>query len=104
MSDKFLRHANAVILHRKLVCCVVFQMARLFAQPNHDISAGLCKLDGIAYNIQQHLIQSELVREHILMHHILCIDKKILILCLDKALDHRTKIVQQIRDMHFRLL
>ncbi len=50
------------------------------------------------------MVQPKLVRDHVLVHHILRIDKEILVFRLDKTLDHRAKIMQQIGDVDVHLL
>ena len=85
----------------EFVSRVAAQFARLLGDPDADGAADRSELDGVAHDIEQYLIEAQLVRDDILIHDILSINKQILLLRSDAGLDDRSKVMQDIRQMHF---
>ena len=77
---------------------------RLLDQPEADGSPGRRKLNGIGQDVEQHLIQTKLICNDILVLHILCIDQQILLLCRDISLDNGSEVMDDIRKMDIRFL
>ena len=104
MLEILLGHSDAVVFYRELVRRMALYAARLLDKPDDDVSAGLRELDCVSNDIEQNLVQPELVCDHVLVHHVLRIDKEVLVFCLDEALYHRAKVVQQVWDVDVCLL
>ena len=104
MPQVLLRHPNAVVLYRELIRCVAPYAAGLLDKANDDVSAGLRELDRVSHDVEKNLVKAQLVCDHVFVHHVLRIDKEVLVLCFDQALDHRAKVVQQVGDVDVGLL
>ncbi len=96
--------ADSVIPNSELIGCIAFSAAFALDDAHIDRSADRRELHGIAHDIQEHLIQPELVRENVLMHHVLRIDEQILLLGADVALNDGPQIVHDIRQVNLGLL
>ena len=104
MLLELLGHADAVVLYAKFKGGVSAEGAGLFQHPDADGSAYRGKFDGIAGNIQQHLIEAQFISNNILMQDILGVDEKILLLCRNIGLDDGSQVVKHIRQMHLFFL
>ncbi len=65
------------------------------------MAARRCKLDGVAYEVEQDLIQAQLIGDNILVVHILRVDIKVKLLGADIALNDRAQVVQHIGQVDF---
>ncbi len=100
MLYEFLGHTYAVILDEKFKGAVTLTAAGLFYETDNNISASRGELYGIADNVQQHLVQSELVGDNILIFNILSIDVKILLLGIYHSLNHIPQVMEQCRHVY----
>ena len=101
--DEFLGHADAGVFDGEHVGRVALARTRLLDEVDDDIPANRRELDGVAGDVEQDLVQTQLVDDDVLVPHILGVDEEVLLLRVDKALDHAAQVMQKVRHVH-RLL
>ena len=79
-------HADASILDAELIFGIALTRTRSLDDAQTDGAARRGKLDGIAEDIEQNLVETQLIDHDILMNHILNIDEEVELLCLDVRL------------------
>ena len=101
---EFFAHADPVVLDTELKVGEPLGGRCFFDHPKADGAARRGKLDGVGQNVQKHLIEPQLVRDDVLMGHVLGVDEQLQLLGGHIGLDDRPQIVDHIRKMHLRLL
>ncbi len=100
MAHELGRHADAGVLDGKFVGRISADGAGLFHQVDDDIPAHRREFDGVAHNVDQDLVQAQLVRDHVLVLHVLGVDIEIQLSGVDQPLDHGPQVVEQVRHVH----
>ncbi len=101
---EFVRHAHTIITDTEHIFCISGSAARFLADPDIDHSSCRSELYRITHHVQQHLVQTELICDNILMHHILCINIQILLFCNYISLHDRDQVMDNVRKMDFHFL
>ena len=87
MLLKFLAHSYAGILDVEGISGVTFRRSALFGDSDTYSTTRRSEFKRIAQQIQHHLIQSQLITEDVLMHHVESINVKLDSLRLDVRLN-----------------
>ena len=101
MRLEVLRHTDTVIFHAENKGRIPTAGRRLFFNADIDGTARRCKLDSVAYDVEQDLIQAQLIGDNILVVHILRVDVKVKLFGADIALNDRAQVVQYIGQVDF---
>ena len=101
MRLEVLRHTDTVIFHAENKGRIPTAGRRLFFNADIDGTARRCKLDSVAHDVEQDLIQAQLIGDNILVVHILRVDVKVKLFGADIALNDRAQVVQHIGQVDF---
>ncbi len=66
-ADKFLAHTDAVVLDDKLIIGEALGGAGLFQRRHRDGAAGVGIFDGVAQQVEQHLVEAQLIAANLLV-------------------------------------
>ncbi len=101
---EFLAHADASILDGELEVRVSSGRQGRLSNPHGDQAARAGIFDGIAQEVQQHLVQPQLVAVDFLMNHVHGIDIEFQLLCPDVRLDDIAEPMQDVGQAAFLLV
>ena len=83
MLKELRAHADAVIPDSELIFCISRRGSALFRDSHAHDAACSGILDGIAQQVQKHLIQPEPVTVYLLVYHVHSVYMKLQLLCMD---------------------
>lgn len=99
MFLKLRLHADSGITNNELVASISGRRRFQLFYPDADGASNFVKLNSITQNIQQHLCQSQFIRNNILISYVHCINEKIQLPGSNIGLHNGTDIMEQIWQM-----
>ena len=97
-------HANARVLDAELILGIALSRTGILYDAQAYRSACRSELDGIAQDVEQHLVQAQLIDHDILVQHVLRVDEEVQLLALHTAVNDGTEVVEHVGKPHLLLL
>ena len=104
MLDEFFAHADAGILDGEFKGGIACGRTRLLCDPHSDDSACSSVFDGIAEQVQEHLVQTQPVAVDFLVDDVHGIDVQLQLFGADVGQDDVAQAVQDVRQAVFLLV